>query len=373
VKTGLYWRKQMPRSLKIIAISIAVIFGLLLSSMLIVPWQIKKQGSSWIAENTNRTLTIEKAFFNPFTLTVELNGATLSEQNSAKPFVSFNRLTLSGSIKSILKRAVILDQVELDQPYVNLELLGKQEFNFSDFTRLGDDQPADPEAKPLHFSLNNIIVTGGNIDFTDQTSEKKSRHQIRKLELQVPFIGNIPYMIDNYVQPALSMLLNGSAIHAEGKLKPFHDSLETSLYLTLKDIDLAFYAFHSPIPLPIEVKYGNLSGEIDFSYRISKSERPRLLLGGQLTLSDLDLRELNDREIISLPITTLDIDWINLFTHDFNLADLDIKNPQIYIDRDSNGQWSFERILAQLPTPVPVDTTVEAPPADDTPLLFLLN
>ncbi len=363
----------MPRSLKIVVISITVIFGLILSSMLIVPWQIKKQGSSWIAENTNRTLTIEKAFFNPFTLTVELNGASLSEQNSDKPFVSFNRLILSGSVESILKKAVILDQVELDQPYVNLELLGKQEFNFSDFTRLGGDQPADPEAKPLHFSLNNIIITGGNIDFTDQTSEKRSRHQIRKLELQVPFIGNIPYMIDNYVQPALSMLLNGSAIHAEGKLKPFHNSLETSLYLTLKDVDLAFYAFHSPVPLPIDVKQGHLDAEVDLSYRISKSEQPRLLLGGELTLSDLDLRELDDREILKLPITTLDIDWINLLTLDFNLADLDIKDPQFYIDRDNNGQWSFERILAHLPAKPPTEEATEDTSADSTPPPFLLK
>ena len=36
----------MSRSLKIIVITVAVIFALLLSSMLIVPWQVKKQGSN---------------------------------------------------------------------------------------------------------------------------------------------------------------------------------------------------------------------------------------------------------------------------------------------------------------------------------------
>ncbi|MEE4252484.1 MAG: AsmA family protein, partial [Desulfuromusa sp.] len=129
----------MSRWLKITLISVAVIFGLLLSTMVIVPWQVKKQGSKWIADNTQRTLSIEKVSFNPFTLTLEISGAKLTEQNNEHPFVTFSSLLLSGSIKSIIRQAIILDRVELDDPFVNLELLGKQEFNFSDFARLGSD------------------------------------------------------------------------------------------------------------------------------------------------------------------------------------------------------------------------------------------
>ena len=129
----------MPRWLKITTITLAVIFGLLLSTFFIVPWQIKKQGSKWIAENTARTLTIEKVAFNPFTLTIEINDTKLTEQNSEQPFVSFKRLLLSGSINSILQQAIILDRIELDDPFINIEMLAKQQFNFSDFTNLGSD------------------------------------------------------------------------------------------------------------------------------------------------------------------------------------------------------------------------------------------
>ena len=193
----------MPRWTKYSLITAGALLGLLLLSMLIVPWQIKKQGASWFAENTSRQLQIEKAFFNPFTLSVEIEGLKLTEQNSDRPFVTFRRLLLSGSIRSILDQAIILDRVELEAPFVNLELLGKQEFNFSDFTRLGGEQTEPVASEPeeaLHFSINNIILTGGQIDFTDQTSAKKSQHQIRELSLAVPFIGNIPYLTDSYVE-----------------------------------------------------------------------------------------------------------------------------------------------------------------------------
>lgn len=337
----------MPRWKKYSLITGAVILGLMLLSMLVVPWQLKKQGSAWFAAHTTRRLTIEKAFFNPFTLTVEVSGVRLTEQNSDRTFVSLKRLMLSGSISSLLNLAIILDRVELDDPYVNIEMLGKQQFNFSDFTRLSEkpSPPATEQAsKPLLFSFNNIVLKGGKIDFTDRTTAKKSQHRIRELSLSIPFIGNIPYLTERYVKPQLRMLLNGSEIRVDGQLKPFAHSLETSLTLQLDDIDLAFYAFHSPIPLPVEVKSGVLNTQLDLSYRVSSTDRPKLLLGGELALTDIELREPDGRELFRLPTLILELDWADLLQQDFNLSSLDIYEPQFYLNRDRLGQWNFQRL-----------------------------
>jgi len=82
----------MARWKKYSLISILSLIALLLLSMLVVPWQIKKQGSAWIAENTSRQLHFGKVFFNPFTLTVELEATRLTEQNSEETFVGLQRL-----------------------------------------------------------------------------------------------------------------------------------------------------------------------------------------------------------------------------------------------------------------------------------------
>jgi len=143
----------MSRWLRNTLISVVVILGLLLSTMVIVPWQIKKQGSNWIAENTDRTLTIEKVFFNPFTLMFEISGTKLTEQNSDHPFVAFKRLMFSISPKSVIKQAIILSRIELDDPFVNIELLGQENFNFSDFTRLGGEDSEDILSSPTAVSI----------------------------------------------------------------------------------------------------------------------------------------------------------------------------------------------------------------------------
>ena len=343
----------MSRRLKIILISVAVVFGLFLSTMVIVPWQVKKQGSKWIAENTDRSLTIEKVYFNPFTLTVEISGTKLTEQNNDQSFVAFKRLMFSISPRSIIKQAIIFSRIELDDLFVNIEILGDEEFNFSDFTRLGDKNPQpDPaeETEPLYFSLNNIVLTNGSINFTDQTSTDKTQHQIRQLALNIPVVGNIPYLVENYVEPKLSMLLDDAEVKITGELKPFKDSRETKLFLSFGSVDLAYYAHHLPISLPLEVKEGTLDFEINLSYLVAEDAGSKLLLDGKLTLSDIDLRELDGRELFRLSNLVLDLERADIFSQEFSLSSLEIREPQVYIDRDRSGNWNFQQIIPQQET-----------------------
>ncbi len=364
----------MPRWKKISLITVGVILGLLLLSMLIVPWQIKKQGSAWFAENTSRKLQIEKAYFNPFTLTLEVNGLKLSEQDSDKAFVAFSRLMLSGSVRSIIDQAIILDRVELDQPYANIELLGKQEFNFSDFTRLGGDQPetsSTEPSEPLLFSFNNIVVTGGQIDFSDHLSVNKSQHQVRELSLAVPFVGNVPYLTDEYVKPHLRLLLNGSELRAGGQLKPFDQSLETSLSFELTDIDLSFYALHSPVPLPVEVKSGVLDSQIELTYRVSDTQVPQLLINGELALSDIDVRESNGDNLFLLPTLFLEAKQADLLDQSFDLHSLEIYQPQLFVKRDQEGRLNLLNLLPENSPPAAEPAAEEKSQPAKLPLVTL--
>ncbi|MBD1400374.1 DUF748 domain-containing protein [Pelovirga terrestris] len=365
----------MPRWLKITLITVAVVIGLLLLSMLIVPWQLQKQSQQWIATHTERTLRYERVYFNPFTLKLELGGVVLTEADGDDPFVSFERVMIAVSPHSVLRRALILGRVEIDRPYLNIALLGEQHYNFSDFIPLfaaeeeGSPEPV-VEKRPFHFSLNNIVVTGGALDFVDYTSVTQPHHRIRQLDLSVPFVGNIPFLLDQYVEPSLSLQLNDADISAHGRLKPFHDSLETQLFVNLSDLDLPFYAYHSPVPLPVVVKGGSLDIDLDLSYRISRSAEPQLLVGGLLLLGDLLVQDRDQEPLLDLPLLVIDLDWAHLLRRDMSLAMVELHDPQLWISRNSAGNWNLESVMsstteknAQGKTPQDAE---EAPP-------FLVN
>lgn len=366
----------MSRWLKRSLIAVAIIIGLLLLSMLIVPWQLKKQGTSWITTHTERTLDIEKVYFNPFTLKLELSGINLTEPNSDQPFVSCSRLMVSASLRSLIDRALILRRIELDKPYVKIDLLGKQTFNFSDFIP-ADDVAAPAEAqdevtKPFLFSLNNIVITAGEIDFNDEASPQSSHHQIRQLALSVPVVGNVHYLAEKYVTPELSMVLNGADIQAHGQSKPFHNSLETELSLAFFDADLAFYAQNSPISLPVEVMSGILDCEINFTYQTIGSELPKLIVSGDFIVSDLVINEPSGDTLFTMDTLLLDLDEADIFQQEITLSSLEFHAPQLALTRDPQGQLNLLRLFtSSADAPEPSPAAIEDGAESSIPLVLI--
>jgi|GEM_PF-1068021 len=367
----------MSRWMKRSLITVAVIVGLLLLSMLVVPWQVKKQGTAWIAENTERTLTIEKAYFNPFTLKLELSGVTLTEPASDQPFVSWDRLMVAVSLRSIIDQALILRRIEIDHPYVKIDMLGAQEFNFSDFMHLGDDTPdpvqppAEEESGPFLFSFNNIVISDGEIDFNDQASPQSSHHEIRQLALSVPVIGNVEYLADEYVTPELAMLLNGADIHAEGQSKPFDNSLETNLSLAFFNTDLAFYAQNAPVALPVDVQSGILDCEINLTYLITKDELPKLLVNGDFALSELVVNEPDGKPLFAMPTLLLDVEQADVFKQDFTLSLVALFEPHLWLSRDEQAQLNLTRLFASSEPQSEEPPAVEGEGEGGMPLLLI--
>ncbi len=362
----------MSRVLKYSIITVIIIFALLLFTMLIVPWQLRKQGTNWIAENSTRSVKLEKVFFNPFTLTLEINGAELSEADSNQPFVSFSRLLVSLSARSVIERALIFDRFELDDPYVNINLIAEGRYNFSDFipAAQGTTQNADTtEQKPFLFSLNNVIINNGALDFSEQVTANPAHHEIRQLALSIPFIGNIPQQTDSYVTPQLFMLLNGSELKVNGHLKPFHNTLETDLYVAFHAAQLPFYADTSPVALPVKVLQGSLDFEIELKYIIADDAQPRLTVGGQFAVSDLDIQKPDGSPLFQLPTLLIDLREADIFQQDINLESLEIYEPQLYVNRDQDGQLNLLQLFSATEdsTAEPLSSVPAAPAAQAVP------
>ncbi|AMV71228.1 DUF748 domain-containing protein [Desulfuromonas carbonis] len=338
----------MSRWKKIVASLAILVVLLLLAITLFLPGQLRSRASAWVADQTGRSLSIGAIGVNPLTLTLTIRDLDLKEPGSEQSFFSCQRLLVSLSSRSLLERALILDAVELDQPYLLLQRTGPERFNFSDLIPANDPAaPPVPAAEPLRFSINNLVVRAGSVDLADLTREDGGRHTIRQFDLSVPVIGNVPYLADRYVEPALSLRFDDSPLRAEGRSKPFSESEETTLALKLQDLDLAHYARYSPVPLPLTVATGRLALDIEASYRLSAAKTPQLLLNGSVVLSGLNLDFPDGTRCFTLPLLSADIDFIDLAERQLALRELSIYSPELYLDRNRTGEWNFERLLPQ--------------------------
>jgi uncharacterized protein involved in outer membrane biogenesis len=346
--------------------------------LLIVPLLVKHQAIKWVATHTSRTLTIDSLRINPLTLGVFLRGVNLSEAGEpATSFVAFDRLDLSLSLRSVWDRAVILRRLRLEGPKVRLVRVAANAYNFADLQALGDQpkdkvSPPSEKGKPLLFSVNNISLVDGRLDFIDRALPEEKHHVVSDLNIGIPFIGNIPYLADLYVTPSLRANINDAPFVFDGKLKPFKDGSETTLDLAFDAFDLAHYTSYLPTTLPLRIKSGLFDSKVTVAYRVAKDLKPEVELVGSMHLADFAADGVDGTPLAT--VRNLGVEFLpsRPLAGDLFLKTIDIGGVHLSVHRNRLGEWNLPGLEGpDQPSPPPQVT--EAAAEEKTPSPFRLR
>ena len=343
----------------VLASGLALLLALLFM-MLVLPGMIVDRASRWVAEEAGRTLEIESISINPFSLSAEVHNLRLSDTDHAKPFVSWQLLRVSLSISSLYHRAPVIDELRLDKPYIHLERLTADRFNFSDLVpKHNDSAPDQPVKEPARFSVNNLSINDGQIDLIDSSLEKQVRHSISDLQLALPTIGNLPYLVENPAKPLFRAVINDSSINLEGTLKPFSDVQEMRFALNLDGIDLPFYLGYVPIDLPVEIRNGRLSLDLDIRYRSSAAAGSELEVSGRVDLASLDIWDRMHERLFFLPLLQVEIAPSQPLEREIHLTAVRVYNLEVQLNRNRQGLWNHARMAAAKAEEVPANEQEE--------------
>ncbi len=339
--------------------SCATLLLALMFIIFILPGIISDRAKSWVAEETGRTLEIESISINPFSLSVEMRKLSLSDTDQTAEFVSWDLLRVSLSVASIYHRAPVIDELRLDLPQIHLERLTADRFNFSDLIPEKDASSDESNSEPLRFSVNNISIKGGRIELIDSSLDEQVHHTITDLELSLPSIGNLPFMVDNPAQPLFRATVNDAPINLEGELKAFTDSQQMRLGLVLENIDLPFYLGYVPVELPVELRNGKLSLDLDILYRITADDGAELVLSGQIDLASLDIWDQRQEKLFFLPLLQIEMAPTQPLKQYVHLSSLRVYNLEVQLNRDSGGEWNHARMASAEKTASPPEETLE--------------
>jgi len=138
----------------------------------VVPPVMKSVLIKKLSENLNREVSIKQIKVNPYVLSVSVKGIAIKDRGKAEPFVSLDELFIKTSIASVFKRAIIIKELRMAGPYVRIIRNNDESYNFSDLIAPKEGEkgapkkpPTEKKAKPLLFSVNNIVISAGSIDF----------------------------------------------------------------------------------------------------------------------------------------------------------------------------------------------------------------
>ena len=254
-----------------------------------LPYILKYVVETQATKLLHRQTTVQEVQFNPFHLTLQVKGFDIKDRNGSDPFVSFEELALDLEAASVWERGPIVRDVLLKAPQVSIVRNEDLSYNFSDllteFAAKPETPPKSPAAEPLHFSINNIRLENGSIDFADRP--KHAQHTVRDLNIGIPFLSNLPYAIDVYTEPSFAVKVNGTPIELTGRSKPFSDSRETSLDVNINNVELPKYLEYVPADLRFKLNSGSLNTKLALSFTQPKDQTPALIVNGKVGLNQL--------------------------------------------------------------------------------------
>jgi uncharacterized protein involved in outer membrane biogenesis len=317
-----------------------------LAGFFVLPPIVKSVLENKLSEALHRKVTIRDMDINPFVLSLEIRGFTAKEREGPGVFASFDKLFLNLQSMSLVRQGIILREITLVKPHADLVRQEDSEYNFSDLIEK-EEKPFD-KRKPVKFSLNNISIVDGSLDFHDRPRDKK--HTIRQLDVAIPFISNVSYYIEDYVKPQFSALINGSPLELYGQTKPFAESRETSFEFDVKGIDLPYYLAYLPFDRNFEMPSGFADAKLILTYTEYEKKPPTIRLLGDFSLRKIRVTATTGEHLISLARLDVSISSLEIISRKAHLEKVLLEAPSISLRRERSGKFNLLEILPERET-----------------------
>jgi uncharacterized protein involved in outer membrane biogenesis/outer membrane protein OmpA-like peptidoglycan-associated protein len=346
-----------------------VLFGV--AGFFIAPAVLKPLIIEKISAALHRKTSIAKININPFALSVTIKGFSLEDPGNKSPFVAFDELYVNAdATSSIFRRALILKKISLKNPYIGISRKKDGSYNFTDLIPKseGEGKPKPvKEEKPFLFSLNNIQIINGKIDFSDEPNQ--TNHTVREMNLSIPFVSNIEYYLQEYVEPKFSAVINDNKFELAGKTQPFLTSRATSFDVNIQDLDIPFYLKYVPVKMNFKLNSARLDTKMKINFVMYKDKSPSLMLTGNATLSKIALNDLQNNKILNLPFLSINMTSVEPLVPNIHLTEIAIQSPELVIRRDKQGEINLlnltqkqtrkeKTIAKETTTPAPAKKTV---------------
>lgn len=334
-----------------------VLFGLL--GFFAAPPLIRHVAEQQLTLQLDRPATVRRIALNPYTLNLEAEGIHVGERGGQGEFIDIGKLTVRPSWASLFRGAPIVSEIRVDAPRFHIVRYDAQRFNFTDLIEKFST-PSKPGSKPVHFSLSNIQVNDGRVDFDDRLLNEK--HVIDDWSLGIPYVATLPSKTDIFVEPKLRARIDGSPIAIDGKTKPFAQSRESEVELKFDRLDVPKLITYVPAKLPVAVQNGTLSTNLKLRF-VMAGDTPALRVSGTVDLNDAKVTSASSEPLFAargVHVAATDLQPLRSILH---FDEIRVDQPVVDLARDRQGVLNVEKLAGTPAAPAAASGASAAAPA----------
>ena len=338
------------------AIAVLALLGFWLVAWLAVPPIAKSQLQRIASEKLGRQVTVGSIDFKPWTLELTLRDLRIATADGSQSQLEIQRIYANAEMQSLFRLAPVIDAVTVEGPAIRVTHMADGKYDIDDILAKLASAPETPPGKPSRFAVYNIAISGGSVDFDDQTVKRK--HELRDLVFQVPFLSNLDSQRDITTEPKLAFKLNGIAFDSAAATTPFADNRKTDANLSFKGLDLAPYLGYIPGGLPIRLQAGLLDAELKIDFE--RAETAGLKITGTVEAHGMKIADARSRDLLAFDSLKLALTDVRPLESVFHLGEIALAAPKLKVVRDASGQLN---LLATDPKTGATEKVVAAPPA----------
>ncbi|MEY3881864.1 MAG: hypothetical protein RIQ94_2660, partial [Pseudomonadota bacterium] len=268
----------------------------------ILPMILKSKLPDIIQQQTGRKALISNVQFQPFKLTLSMQGVQIQEPNG-QPFIAFDNFYIKiGLAQSIKQATLVVDEVILKKPLVHIARQKNGIFNFQGLLKPSAENKnsADHQIFPVIFTK--IVLSEGKLDWEDTSSNVPVREELNPINMT---IQNLTTYTDKQAVVGLSLTLkSGGELAWQGNLKLNPLSSEGHIsFIKAKLMTLASLA--SLESMPFELDGSEL---LDADYKLSYIENDLELQISKASVEVHDLQLLEKKQkkaLLKIPVVAL--------------------------------------------------------------------
>ncbi|GAB63492.1 MAG: DUF748 domain-containing protein [Candidatus Jettenia sp.] len=332
---------------KILAGVFASILVFTLIGFFIIPVFIKSMLVKKLSANVQREVLIHRVKFNPYLLSLIVDNLVIKDEDG-EIFASLDELFVNLQFSSVFQKALIIKGLHIKQPYIRVVRNGETSFNFSDLI-----PEKGNNAAPIRFSLHEIKVIDGKVDFWDEVKEVK--HTLNNLNVIIPFLSNLPRHVNGEVILNCSALLNDTPIFLTGKSRPFSDTQQVFLQIDIQKLDIPQYSSYLPLSTKVNILSGYMNVKTALSYSQkngSVSSRELVFSQAFVSLDSLTLKHKEEKEeFVIIPKFSINNTKVDVTDREITIEEIFTENGSLLLKRFANGTFNFQDIVPPVKQP----------------------
>jgi hypothetical protein len=329
--------------------SLLVIYSIF--GVFIVPKIVETQLQENLKSLANWNTQIERIYFNPFALSLELKGAQITEKND-DPVISFDRLFINFSLLRSFGGAISFDEISLDEPIINLDVdeTGTTNFQKAFGSNEAEETPIEAAAIEedtgiiaLFFDL--IAINAGKVNLSDDSQGENFSLTLEPLSLALEGFSTRNNEGGDY---DLNIALGNTQEinwHGQFGIAPF----QSKGHLALNNIHSSTFWHYAKTASPYWLNQASISMSGDYDTSISGEITKLNIENSELVIEDAVLSETSKSEAFlafkSLKIAPIVFDLSELA---LDLGQIELSEPQIFIERAPDTSLNILRPLASV-------------------------